>query len=51
MSHLLEKTMSLRIALIGALLLALPGYLWTDTELDDLNLDADDCDDENYLPA
>jgi hypothetical protein len=51
MSRLLEKTMSFRIALIGALLFALPGYLWTDTELDDLNLDTDGCDGEDYDPA
>lgn len=51
MSHLFEKTMSLRIAFIGVLLLALPGYLWTDTELDDINLDTDGCDDESYLPV
>jgi hypothetical protein len=51
MARLLEKTMSLRIAIIGALLLALPGYLLTDTELDDLNLDADDCDGEDLFPV
>lgn len=35
MARLIEKTMSLRIAFIGILCLALPGSLWVDSELDD----------------
>jgi|HubBroStandDraft_1064217.scaffolds.fasta_scaffold1021005_2 hypothetical protein len=35
MARFIEKTMSLRIAIIGILCLALPGFSWIDTELDD----------------
>ncbi len=35
MSRFIEKTMSLRIAIIGILFLAMPGSLWIDSELDD----------------
>jgi hypothetical protein len=49
MSRLIEKTMSFRIAIIGALLLALPGYLWAASEEDDFDPYIDDYKgDENY---
>jgi len=35
MARLIEKTMSLRIAFIGILCLALPDSFWVDSELDD----------------
>ena len=35
MARLIEKTMSLRIAFIGILCLALPGSFWVDCEVDD----------------
>ena len=51
MSRLMEKTMSFRIAIIGASCsLALPGYLWAEaTEEDDFDPYVDDYKgDENY---
>jgi hypothetical protein len=35
MARFIEKTMSLRIAIIGILCLTLPSSLWVDSELDD----------------